>query len=110
LSIPRVVDVVVELKGSDTNLTGDRGADKQVEYTLDAWRTNPLRAPQVAALIVFGRIEGRKKTPGRWPRTRSVMQQLAEHFLKRKKTLLLIHESVERQFTFDDFLRKSNAR
>lgn len=51
------VDVVVELKGSDTNLPG---AADQVEETLIEWKKDSKRAPTVAALIVYGRIEGKK--------------------------------------------------
>jgi hypothetical protein len=109
VGMPDIVDVIVELKGSDTNLTGDRGADSQLEYTLDAWKVDSRRAPKIAALIIFGRIEGSKKMPGRWPRARSVIQTLPQYFLKRKRILLLIHESGEKQFTFNDFLRKLDA-
>jgi hypothetical protein len=51
------IDVIVELKGSDTNI---RGAADQVEDTLNAWQRDLKRAPTLAALIIYGRIEGRK--------------------------------------------------
>jgi hypothetical protein len=63
----------------------------------------------VAGLIVYGRIEGKKKLPGRVPRTAAVILGLKAEFLKTRETLLLINENGERQFAFNDFLRKSNA-
>lgn len=104
------IDIVVELKGTDTNLKGGRGADRQVEYTLAAWKQDSNRAPKIAALIIYGRIEGRKKRPGRRPRAIAAKEAVERDFLRRNNVLLLIHENGEKQFRFNDFLRKSDAR
>lgn len=97
-----VIDVIVELKGSDTNL---KEAAVQVAETLDAWRSDSSSAPAIAGLIIYGRIEGKKKLPGRVPRAAAVIFGLTAEFLKVHKTLLRIHENGEKQFTFNDFLR-----
>jgi hypothetical protein len=96
-----VIDVVVELKGSDTNIK--RAAD-QVENTIDKWKTDQKRAPKIAALIVYGRIEGPKKLPGRIPRAKAAVSGVVARFLKRG-TLLLVEESGKRQYSFRDFMR-----
>ena len=101
------IDVIIELKGSDTNL---KEAAQQVESTLDAWREDPKRENRIAALIIYGRIEGPKKLPGRLPRAAAVIFGLTAEFLNKRKILLLIHENGEKQFAFSDFLRKSDAR
>ena len=95
-----VVDVVVELKRSDTNI---KGAADQVEETLHAWRQDTKRAPAVAALIVYGCIEGTKKLPGRLPRAKAVISGIVARFVKRG-TLIVIAESGARQYSFTDFL------
>lgn len=101
------VDVIVELKGSDTNL---KDAALQVESTLEAWKRDLKRENKIAALIIYGRIEGTKKLPGRLPRAAAVILGLTAEFLKTHNILLLIHENGERQFNFNDFLRKSDAQ
>jgi hypothetical protein len=101
------IDVIVELKGSDTNL---KEAAQQVESTLDAWRDDPKRENTIAALIIYGRIEGPKKLPGRFPRAAAVIFGLTAEFLNRHRILLLIHENGEKQFAFKDFLRNIDAR
>jgi len=100
------IDVIVELKGSDSNLKGsdDRSAARQVEATLIEWRKNELAARRIAALIVFGRMEGNKKGAGRRPRARSTIQSLEAYFLRRFQILLLVRESGQVQFRFDDFM------
>jgi hypothetical protein len=103
------LDVIVELKGSDTNLSGNRGAEGQLEYTLDAWREDANRSPRIAGLIIYGRIEGKKKGAGRVPRAEAVMSGMRARFLKRHRILVLIHENGERQFQFNDFLRTNDA-
>lgn len=107
LGLPKVVDVIIELEGSDTNL---KDAALQVESTLEAWRQDPKHESAIAALIVYGRIEGNKKLPGRVPRTAAVILGLTSHFLNTHRVLLLIHENGERQFRLNDFLRKRHAR
>jgi len=99
-----IIDIIIELKGSDTNLKGGRSADKQVEYTLEAWRRDTTRAPKIAALIIYGRIEGRKKRPGRRPRANAAKESVELDFLRRNRTLLLVFENGERQFRFSDFI------
>jgi hypothetical protein len=110
LGVVGVIDIIVELKGSDTNLRGGRGAGTQVGYTLEVWRQNPQKAPKIAALIIYGRIEGRKKRPGRRPRANAAKESVELDFLRRNKVLLLIHENGRKQFRFNDFIRKSDAR
>jgi len=110
VSLVEIIDVIVELKGSDTNLTGDRGAGRQVEYTLHAWRQDTNRSSRIAALIIFGRIEGKKKRPGRVPRAEAAISGLQAEFQRVHKILLLIHENGEKQFSFNDFLRKKDAQ
>ena len=107
LGLPGVIDVVIELEGSDANL---KDAALQVESTLEAWRRDAKRENVIAALIVYGRIEGKKKLPGRVPRTAAVILGLASHFLNSHRVLLLIHENGEKQFAFNDFLRRHHAR
>lgn len=107
VGLPGIIDVIVELKGSDTNL---KEAAQQVESTLDAWRGDPKREHTIAALIIYGRIEGPKKLPGRFPRAVAVMFGLTAEFLNTHKILLRIHENGERQFTFNDFLKNADAR
>jgi hypothetical protein len=99
-----VIDIIVELKGTDTNLKGGRGAGVQVGYTLEAWKNDPQRAPRVAALIIYGRIEGRKKRPGRRPRANAAKESVELDFLRRNRTLLLVFENGRRQFRFNDFI------
>jgi hypothetical protein len=94
------IDVVVELKCSDTNI---KGAADQVESTLDAWKHDPKRAPSLAALIIYGRIEGPKKLPGRVPRANAVISGIVARFLKHG-TLLVIAENGVKQYSFNDFI------
>lgn len=96
------IDVIVELKGSDANL---KDAAMQVENTLQAWRQDPKAERNVAALIVYGRIEGKKKLPGRAPRAVAVISGLIAGFFKAHRTLLVIRENGRTQFTFDGFKR-----
>jgi hypothetical protein len=106
LGLPKVVDVIIELKGSDANL---KDAALQIESSLEAWKQDSKRHTTIAALIIYGRIEGKKKLPGRVPRTAAVILGLTAEFLKVRGIRLLIHENGERQFTFNDFLEKKNA-
>jgi hypothetical protein len=106
VGLPGVIDVIVELKGSDTKL---KDAARQVESTLEEWKQDPKRQKTIAALIVYGRIEGPKKLPGRLPRAEAVVFGLTAEFLKKQRTLLLIHENGERRFSFNHFLRKNDA-
>ena len=100
------IDVIVELKGSDTKL---KDAAQQVGSTIEDWKQDPKRQNTIAALIVYGRIEGPKKLPGRLPRAAAVILGLTAEFLKTHKILLLIRENGERRFSFNDFLRKNDV-
>jgi hypothetical protein len=104
-----IIDIIVELKGSDTNLKGGRGADKQIEYTLEAWKQNANRSSRIAALIIFGKIEGSKKRPGRRPRASAAREAVQRDFLREHKILLLVYENGEKQFRFNDFFPNPNA-
>ncbi len=94
-----IVDVIIELKRSDTNI---KGAADQIEFALHAWKQDQKHAPAVAALIVYGRIEGTKKLPGRVPRANAVISGVIARFLKHG-TLLVIAENGARQYSFTDF-------
>lgn len=107
IGLPGAIDVIVELKGSDANV---KDAAAQVESTLDAWTQDAKSEKTIAALIIYGRIEGKKKLPGRVPRAAAVILGLTAEFLKTNNKLLLIHQNGEKQFTFNDFLRKANAQ
>jgi hypothetical protein len=100
LGLVDVIDVVVELKSSDTNI---KSAADQVESTIDAWEMDDKRAPTIAALIVYGRIEGPRRLPGRIPRAKAVISGTVARFLKRG-TLLLIEETGRRQYSFRGFM------
>jgi hypothetical protein len=103
------IDILVELKGSDGNLTGTRGAYEQVENTMEVWKLDGLRYPRIAAAIIYGRITVKKKLPGRVPRASAERSALEARFLERHETILLIRENGEKQFSINDFLRKSDA-
>jgi len=104
VGMPGVVDVIIELKGSDLKHASD-----QVRSTLETWRLSPIRFPKIACLIVFGRIEGKKKKAGRTPRMNSMKESLERAFLRANRTLLWVRESGSEQFRFNDFLRKIRA-
>jgi hypothetical protein len=98
------VDVIIELKGSDL-----KHASAQVASTLEAWRLNPIRFRKIVCLIVFGRIEGKRKHAGRTPRMNSLKESVEREFLRRHKTLLWVRESGSEQFRFNGFLRKRDV-
>jgi hypothetical protein len=104
VGMPAVVDVILELKGSDL-----KHAYSQVESTLDAWKTSEIRFPQIACLIVYGRIEGKKKRAGRVPRMDSIRATLELDFYRTNRALLWIRESGSEKFTFNEFLRKNDV-
>ena len=105
IGMPEVLDIIVELKGSDL-----KHASAQVKSTLEAWKFNPIRFRKIVCLIVFGRIEGRRKKAGRAPRMNSQKESVEREFLRTNKTLLWVRESGSEQFKFNDFLRKNDAR
>lgn len=96
------IDVIVELKGSDSNL---KHAAAQIDHTVHAWRQDPKAEKQIAGLIIYGRIEGRKKLPGRVPRAAASISGLTAQFLRAHRALLIIRENGRGQFTFEDFER-----
>jgi hypothetical protein len=108
LGLPDVIDVVIELKGSHTNLGH---AYEQIVDTIEAWRLSPIRYPRIAALIIYGTIWARDRLPRRRPKARSSAQTVLGDFRKHfhGKILLQIHESGEKQFTFNEFLRKNDT-
>jgi hypothetical protein len=108
LGIRGVIDVVVELKGSHTNL---KYASKQVASTLGVWQGDPNRWGRLGALIVYGAIQTRDDLPRRRPKAFSSIQAVENDFRSKFKgrVLLFIHESGEKKFRFNDFLRKPNA-
>jgi len=104
VGMPDVLDVIVELKGSDL-----KHASAQARSTLEAWKLNPIRFRKIVCLIVFGRIEGKRKKAGRTPRMNSLKESVEREFLRTNKTLLWVRESGSEQFKFNDFLRKTDA-
>jgi hypothetical protein len=108
LSLPGVVDVVIELKGSHTNL---KHALEQVVSTLEDWQVDPNCGARPAALIVYGAIQTRDGLPRRRPNANSSIQAVGADFRRRFKGrfILLVRESGSEQFRFNDFLRKSSA-
>jgi hypothetical protein len=102
------IDIVVELKGSHTNLPH---AYRQVVDTLESWGRSPNRYPRMAALIVYGAIFTRDNLPRRKPKARSSVQAVEGDFRKQfqGRIRLLVYESGEKQFTFGEFLRKNDA-
>jgi hypothetical protein len=104
VGMQEVVDVIIELKGSDL-----KHASAQVGSTLEAWKLNPIRFSKIVCLIVFGRIEGKRKKAGRTPRMNSLKESVEREFLRTNRTLLWVRESGSEQFNFNDFLRKNDA-
>ena|ERR1017187_5678344 len=108
VSLPGVVDIVVELKGSHTNL---KHALKQVVNTLEDWLLDSKCAAKLAALIVYGAIQTRDELPRRRPKAISSVQAVQWDFrsIFKDRILLFVHESGEKQFRFNDFLRRRDA-
>jgi hypothetical protein len=82
----QVVDVIVELKGSDL-----KRALTQVETTLGVWKDDPLRYPRIVCLIVFGHT---------FPRTNSRLGVIEREFLLAHGTFLWLRESGSEKFKF----------
>jgi hypothetical protein len=104
VGLPRVLDVIVELKGSDL-----RHAADQVEATLNRWKADPLRFQRIVCLIVYGRLKGKQRKAGRIPCMNSTIQSLERAFLRTQRTLLLIRESSSSQFALSGFFGKNDA-
>lgn len=109
LGQPEVIDVVIELKRSHGNL---KQAFNQIVSTLEGWADSPIRYRKLAALIIYGEIWTRDNLPRRRPKALSSVQTVLADFRKEfeGKVRLLIYESGEKQFTFNDFLRNEDAR
>lgn len=105
LGVPKRLDVIVELKGSDL-----KHAYMQVESTLERWKIEPIRYARIVCLIIFGRLEGSERKAGRIPRMNSSNGAKERDFLYRNATLLLIRESSSGLFKFDKTLGSTDAR
>ncbi|MGA2048426.1 MAG: hypothetical protein ABSG96_12075 [Terracidiphilus sp.] len=81
-----MVDVIVELKGSDL-----KRALVQIEDTLGAWEQELIRFPQIVCLIVFGHT---------FPRMNSRLGFIEREFLLAHRTLLWLRESGTEKFKF----------
>lgn len=104
LGVPKTLDVIVELKGSDL-----KHACMQAERTLERWKTEPIRFARIVCLIVYGRLEGSQRRAGRIPRMNSSNGAKERDFLYRNGTLLLIRESSSKLFKFDKTLGSADA-
>jgi len=100
-----VLDVIVELKGSDLD-----HAYAQVEHTLERWKTDAKRYRGVACLIVHTRREATLRKARILPRWQSRIGNAERRFLRTNKALLLIRESGAQRFKLNDFLRTNNDR
>jgi hypothetical protein len=104
LGLPRKLDVIVELKGSDL-----KHAYKQVESTLERWKNEPIRYGRIVCLIVYGRLEGSHRKAGRIPRMNASNGAKERDFLHQNRTLLFIRESSSELFKFDKTLGTADA-
>jgi hypothetical protein len=93
IGMAQVVDVIVELKGSDL-----KRAVTQVEETLEAWEANLIRFPNIVCLIVYGHT---------FPRMNSRLGVIEREFLLAHKTLLWVRESGSEKFKFNKLLGKN---
>jgi len=93
VGMAQVVDVIVELKGSDL-----KRAVTQVEDTLEAWEADLIRFPRIVCLIVYGHT---------FPRMNSRLGVIEREFLLAHKTLLWVRESGSEKFKFNKLLGKS---
>ena len=93
VGLSQVVDVIVELKGSEL-----KRALVQVEDTLEAWEKELIRFPQIVCLIVYGHT---------FPRMTSRLGVIEREFQLEHGTLLWIRESGSGKFKFSKLLGKS---
>jgi hypothetical protein len=100
-----VVDVIVELKGSDRKHARD-----QVETTLGKWRQSGLRYPRIVCLVVYGRLEGKNRKAGRIPKINSSNEALERDFLRRNNALLWVRESCAHHYQFTELLGKADGK
>lgn len=99
IGVPKSLDIIVELKGSDRQHARD-----QLESTLEAWKESPIRHARIICLIVYGRLWGKNRKAGRIPKSNSRNESMELDFLRRHKVLLLIRESGSANFRFADLL------
>jgi hypothetical protein len=94
VACPKMVDVVVELKGSDV-----AQAIQQVRATIPVWQSHLLAGTIHAALIVRGQ--------GIHPQTSLMTEKLAKRFRREFRVKLLI-ETRNRDYEFTEFLPGEN--
>jgi hypothetical protein len=90
VGIVDVVDVIIELKGSDL-----KHAVSQIENTLAAWTVDPIRYPRIVCLIVYGHT---------FPRMNSRLGVIEREFLLSHGTFLWIRENGSEKFSFRKLL------
>ncbi len=88
VSMPGVVDVIVELKGQDVP-----HARNQIVATLSFWRAYPPFSPKIAGLIVCSRS----------PLASSELQIIKAKVLIRYKLWLEVDESGRKEYDFSNF-------
>jgi len=93
VSHPRVVDVIVELKGSDTA----RGVE-QIRATFPVWAKHELAGKVFGALIV--------RTQGIHPKHQANIQRWITQMEMRHSIVLLV-ETRNREYNFEEFLPES---
>jgi hypothetical protein len=90
LAHPRIVDVIVELKGSDT-----AKAIRQIKTTRPIWLRHELCGQRLGALIVRGQ--------GLHPKESARVERWKREFRKTFEMRLLV-ESRNRDYEFEEFL------
>jgi hypothetical protein len=90
VSDPQVVDVIVELKGSDTSR-----AIEQIRATLPVWIAHELAGDTAGALIVRGH--------GIHPKQQASIQRWKSE-MRKLHSMVLIVETRNREYRFDEFL------
>jgi hypothetical protein len=93
VGVVQVVDVIVELKGSDL-----KHAVTQVETTLEVWKDDPLRYPRIVRLVVYGHT---------FPRMNSRLGVIEREFLLAHRTFLWVRENGSEKFKFSKLQGKS---
>jgi hypothetical protein len=92
----RTVDVIVELKGSDTSK-----AIRQIRATRPVWMRHELAGTRLGALVVRGQ--------GIHPKTTASIDRWQREFRKTFKMKLLI-ETRNRNYEFSEFLETEGSR
>jgi hypothetical protein len=108
LGMPDIIDIVIELKGSHTNI---RHAYHQIVNTIESWEASRIHYRKLAALIIYGAIRTKDGLPRRKPKALSAVQAIEGDFKRQfgRRVRLFVYESGTRQFTFNDFLRKNDV-